>query len=70
MRDYRLHVSIDSEREMGKDGLLFGTSGLEFTHPGEKEQRLHGARRLALALDVEDTEHGTTPLAGVAEFSG
>ncbi len=70
VRDYRLHVSMDSEREMGKDGLLFGTSGLEFTHPGEKEQRLHGARRLALALDVEDTDHGTTPLAGVASLAG
>ena len=70
VRDYRLHVSMDSEREMGKDGMLFGTSGLEFTHPGEKEQRLYGARRLALALDVEDTDHGTTPLAGVASLAG
>jgi CRISPR-associated protein Cmr3 len=69
-RDYRLHVSMDSEREMGKDGLLFGTSGLEFTHPGDNEQRLHGARRLALALDVEDADHGTTLLPGVASLAG
>jgi CRISPR-associated protein Cmr3 len=69
-RDYRLHVSIDSDKEMGKEGLLFGTSGLEFTHPGEKEKRLHEARRLALALDIEDNDHGTTPLAGVASFGG
>lgn len=31
VRDYRQHVSMDSEKEMGKEGLLFGTSGLEFT---------------------------------------
>jgi len=70
IRDYRLHVSMDSEREMGKDGMLFGTSGLEFTHPGEKTKRLHEARRLALAIDVEDNDHGTTPLPGVAALAG
>lgn len=70
IREYRLHVSMDSEKEMGKEGLLFGTSGLEFTHPGEKEKRLLNARRLALAIDVEDETHGTTPQAGVASFGG
>jgi CRISPR-associated protein Cmr3 len=70
VRDYRLHVSMDSEREMGKDGLLFGTSGLEFTHLGDNEQRLYGARRLALAIDVEDADHGTSLLPGVASLAG
>ena len=70
MRDYRQHVSMDSEKEMGKEGLLFGTSGLEFTHPGEKAERLHKAQRLALALDVEDKEDKTTPQPGVAGFAG
>ena len=70
MRDYRLHVSMDLEREMGKDGLLFGTSGLEFTHPGEKEQRLHGARRLALALDVERYRTWNDASSRRCEFGG
>jgi CRISPR-associated protein Cmr3 len=70
IRDYRLHVSMDSEKEMGKEGQLFGTSGLEFTHPGKKEKRLHDARRLALALDVEDQDFKTTPLPGVAGLAG
>ena len=66
-RDHRMHVSIDSTRDVGKDGLLFGTSGLEFTAPGEGGERLHGARRLALAIEVDDQ---TTPQAGVASFGG
>jgi len=70
IRDYRLHVSMDSEKEMGKEGLLFGTSGLEFTHSGEKAERLHKARRLALAIDVEDKDYKTTPQPGVAGFAG
>lgn len=69
-REYRQHVSMDSDKEMGKDGMLFGTSGLEFTHPGAKKNRLQNARRLALALDVEDPENKTIPLSGVAGFAG
>jgi CRISPR-associated protein Cmr3 len=70
VRDYRLHVNMDTEKKMGKDGMLFGTSGLEFTHPGDNEQRLHGAQRLALAIDVEDADHGTSLLPGVASLAG
>ncbi|MBA2395423.1 MAG: CRISPR-associated protein Cmr3 [Ktedonobacteraceae bacterium] len=70
IREYRQHVSMDSDREMGKEGMLFGTSGLEFTHPGAHEQRLHHARRLALAIDVDDHDHGTSPLPGVTGFGG
>jgi CRISPR-associated protein Cmr3 len=66
IRESRLHVSMDSTKEMGKEGLLFGTSGLEFTHPGEKEKRLHYARRLALAVDVD----GGEVVPGVAGFGG
>jgi CRISPR-associated protein Cmr3 len=68
IREHRLHVSIDSEKEMGKEGMLFGTSGLEFTHPGEGKKRLHEARRLALAIDVNDKK--VAPRAGVAGFGG
>jgi CRISPR-associated protein Cmr3 len=69
----RLHVSIDADREAAKDGMLFGTSGLEFTLPGRGEQRLLNARRLALAVAVDNdtTNHHTaftlrTGLAGLA----
>ena len=68
IREHRLHVSIDSEKDMGKEGMLFGTSGLEFTQPGEEKKRLHEARRLALAIDVDDTK--VAPRAGVAGFGG
>ena len=68
LHERRLHVSMDSEREMGKEGLLFGTSGLEFTHPGAQKQRLHKARRLALAVDVDETN--VTFRGGVASFGG
>ena len=68
IREYRLHVSMDSDKEIGKEGLLFGTSGLEFTSPGAGKERLHEARRLALAIDVEDET--MAPQAGVAGFGG
>jgi len=67
MREHRLHVSIDSEKETGKEGLLFGTSGLEFTHPGAGKARLHDAHRLALAVDVDD-KLALRP--GIASFGG
>ncbi len=53
-RDQRLHVSIDYNKEAARSGMLFETSGLEFTLPGKGEQRLHNAKRLALAVDVDD----------------
>jgi CRISPR-associated protein Cmr3 len=66
IQENRLHVSMDSTKVMGKAGLLFGTSGLEFTHPGEKEKPLHKAQRLALAVEVD----GGEVAPGVAGFGG
>ncbi len=68
IRDHRMHVSMDPDKEMGKEGLLFGTSGLEFTAPGAGKERLLKAQRLALAIDVEDET--TAHQAGVAGFGG
>jgi len=54
-RERRIHVSIDEYRLVGKDGALFGTSGLEFTNIHDRqEQRLSSARRLALAVAVDN----------------
>ena len=70
-REHRLHVSIDADRRAAREGALFETSGLEFTHSGESHQRLSEAQRLALAIIVgedEDARHtirgGTTGFAG------
>lgn len=52
-KDRRLHVSIDAEKQVAREGALFATSGLEFTYPGRNEKRLSEAQRLALAIDVE-----------------
>src|SRR5207244_13187541 len=49
-----MHVSIDADREVAKDGMLFETSGLEFTSPGKDTHRLKDAQRLALAAAVDD----------------
>ncbi|HEU5375227.1 MAG TPA: type III-B CRISPR module-associated protein Cmr3 [Ktedonobacteraceae bacterium] len=67
-RDRRQHVSIDSDKEIAKDGTLFETSGLEFTTPGSGKQRLSSARRLALALAAEDNEYEIHP--GLTGFGG
>ncbi|MEO7018998.1 MAG: type III-B CRISPR module-associated Cmr3 family protein, partial [Ktedonobacteraceae bacterium] len=64
----RLHVSIDAAKGTAKDGMLFETSGLEFTAPGNGEQRLQGAHRLALVIAAEDNKHTVHP--GVASFGG
>jgi len=53
-RERRIHVSIDEYRLVGKDGALFGTSGLEFTSIHRQEHRLSSARRLALAVAVDN----------------
>ncbi len=56
-REHRLHVSIDSNRRVARDGALFETSGLEFTHTSKKyEERLSEAQRLALAVIVDENE--------------
>jgi CRISPR-associated protein Cmr3 len=67
--EQRVHVSIDADKEIAKDGMLFGTSGLEFSSPGKNEQRLQNAKRLALAVDIENN-HQFTPRAGLASFGG
>lgn len=67
--EQRVHVSIDADKEIAKDGMLFGTSGLEFSSPGKNEQRLQNAKRLALAVDI-DNNHQFTPRAGLASFGG
>jgi CRISPR-associated protein Cmr3 len=67
--EQRLHVSIDADKETARDGMLFGTSGLEFTFPGKDERRLQDAKRLALAVAVDDHRE-FIPQAGLASFGG
>lgn len=67
-RDRRQHVSIDPDKEIAKDGMLFETSGLEFTAPGHGKQLLNNARRLALAIAAEDSEYAIH--SGLTGFGG
>jgi len=67
--EQRLHVSIDADKETARDGMLFGTSGLEFTSPGKDERRLQDAKRLALAVAVDDHSKFISQ-AGLASFGG
>lgn len=67
VREQRLHVSIDADKEVAREGMLFLTSGLEFTFPGKGDQRLKDAQRLALAIDVDDDKQ-FMPSAGLAGF--
>jgi CRISPR-associated protein Cmr3 len=64
----RSHVSIDADKEVAEDGMLFETSGLEFTVPGSSEHRLKEARRLALAVAADDSNYSIR--AGLARFGG
>lgn len=69
-RERRIHVSIDAETSTGKEGALFGTSGLDFTYPGKGDNKsLSEGRKLALAVAVNDLE---TPgmLEGIAALGG
>ena len=63
----RIHVSIDPEKLAGKDGALFGTSGLEFS--SGKPGKLSSAKQLALAVSV-DSEVGEQMPTGFAGFAG
>jgi len=65
----RTHVSIDAKKEVARDGMLFQTSGLEFTLPGNSEHRLSDARQLALAVAVE-ARHDFSLHPGIASFGG
>ena len=69
VREQRLHVSIDASTEVARDGMLFGTSGLEFTSPDKDEPSLQNAKRLALAVVVDDSNL-FIPQAGLASFGG
>lgn len=70
-REHRLHVSIDAERRAAKEGALFETSGLEFTHAGKGQQRLSEAQRLALAIIVgEDKDTENMIHEGITSFAG
>lgn len=68
VREQRLHVSIATDSETAKDGMLFETSGLEFTAPGAGKQRLRKARRLALAIVAEDSDYSIR--SGLAALGG
>ncbi len=67
-REQRMHVSIEAGREVAREGMLFETSGLEFTAAGSGRERFTAAKRLAVAVDVD--ENGYTIRPGVAGFGG
>ncbi len=72
--EHRMHVSIEADKQTAKDGMLFQTSGLEFTAPGKGEHRLSSAQRLALAVaaddDAGDQKKGFKLHPGLAGFGG
>ncbi len=61
--DRRMHVGIDPATLTGRDGALFMTGGLTFwRNVSERDPALSGARRLALAVEVdEEGEHTLGP---------
>ena len=71
-REHRLHVSMNPDTLIAKEGALFETSGLEFTSTsfgGDYETRLSGARRLALAVAV-DKKEASSIRTGLASLGG
>ncbi|HZO72958.1 MAG TPA: type III-B CRISPR module-associated protein Cmr3 [Ktedonobacteraceae bacterium] len=68
MYERRQHVSIEDDTEAAKDGMLFETSGLEFTAPGSGRKRFAEAQRLALAVVID--EQGYTMRPGLTRFGG
>jgi len=84
-REQRTHVSIDATRASADDGLLFSTSGLEFTHveklvdvkqeiiasPEVQGSLLSRAKRLALAVIVDEQNKFAAKLHdGLVGFGG
>lgn len=84
-REQRTHVSIDADRASADEGMLFVTSGLEFTHVeksaplNDKDQAsqesntstLSNAKRLALAVIVdENTRFANKVHNGLTGFGG
>lgn len=68
--EQRMHVSIDAEKFVAKEGMLFQTSGLEFTAPGKDEKRLAHAQRLALAVAVDNKFQFSIKNDGLTSFGG
>lgn len=69
-REQRIHVSMDADKLTAKEGALFETSGLEFTSAGKDYgTRLSGARRLALAVVVDENQESNIR-AGLASLGG
>lgn len=63
VQEMRVHVAMDHDTRAGKEGRLFDTSSLEFTHikvPSTSDKEagspLQRAQRLALALITDDGE--------------
>ncbi|MHB8597018.1 MAG: type III-B CRISPR module-associated Cmr3 family protein [Ktedonobacteraceae bacterium] len=68
-RERRIHVSIDSDSFTAKEGMLFGTSGLEFTHVDTNPDRKESPTRLALAMAVDNNEQ-LSMSEGITSFGG
>jgi CRISPR-associated protein Cmr3 len=64
----RTHVAIDPNTWTSLEGQLFQTRGLEFTHCDEK--RLEAAKRLALAVCIEDYPLAQQIKGGLAPLGG
>ena len=65
-REERLHVSIDPKTGTAKEGMLFETAGLEFTHG----KQINEAKRLALAVEVDEDGQGKRIEPGLTHLAG
>lgn len=63
----RVHVGIDPDLARAKEGLLFQTQGLEFTHAPNS---LKTARRLALAVEIDAIPESLRQLHAETAFVG
>ncbi len=65
-REHRTHVSIDPAIQASREGALFQTSGMEFTHVVlNDEKRMKDAHSLAIAFETDaDLEAGVDFLGG------
>ena len=63
VREFRVHVRIDPQRQTAADGMLFGDEGLRFTHG-----RGSATRRYAVALRCAD--HRLASRSGIAMLGG
>lgn len=71
-REQRIQISIDADKGVVREGALFATSGLEFTRPGADRRRISEARRLGLAVIVDESEAPGIPgiQEGLARLGG